>query len=102
MPPLRLARRGGARRAEAGSRSPGERGDADEWPERRGSPGEGWNTKAAASMPTPRCRVHLLRPMIRAWTAYEELHVEIRRAGTQASTKGPADWFTGTVRVDPL
>jgi quercetin dioxygenase-like cupin family protein len=22
--------------------------------------------------------------------------------GTQASTKGPADWFTGNVRVDPL
>jgi quercetin dioxygenase-like cupin family protein len=28
--------------------------------------------------------------------------MEIKRAGTQASTKGPADWFTGTVRVDPL
>src|SRR5579864_7470465 len=28
--------------------------------------------------------------------------MEINRAGTQASAKGPADWFTGTVRVDPL
>src|ERR1700751_3900593 len=28
--------------------------------------------------------------------------MEIKRAGTQASTKGPADWFTGTVRIDPL
>ena len=28
--------------------------------------------------------------------------MEIKRAGSQASTKGPADWFTGTVRVDPL
>jgi quercetin dioxygenase-like cupin family protein len=28
--------------------------------------------------------------------------VEIKRVGTQASGKGPADWFTGTVRVDPL
>lgn len=28
--------------------------------------------------------------------------VEIRRAGSQPSGKGPADWFTGTVRVDPL
>jgi quercetin dioxygenase-like cupin family protein len=28
--------------------------------------------------------------------------MNITRVGTQASTKGPADWFTGTVRVDPL
>lgn len=28
--------------------------------------------------------------------------MEIRRAGSQASGKGPADWFTGNVRVDPL
>jgi quercetin dioxygenase-like cupin family protein len=28
--------------------------------------------------------------------------MEIRRIGTQASTKGPTDWFTGTVRIDPL
>jgi len=28
--------------------------------------------------------------------------MEIKRAGTQASRKGPAEWFTGTVRIDPL
>lgn len=28
--------------------------------------------------------------------------MEIKRVGTQPSGKGPADWFTGTVRVDPL
>ena len=28
--------------------------------------------------------------------------MEIQRNGTQPSTKGPADWFTGTVRIDPL
>lgn len=28
--------------------------------------------------------------------------MEMKRAGSQASVKGPADWFTGTVRVDPL
>ena len=28
--------------------------------------------------------------------------MEIKRAGSQASAKGPADWFTGTVRIDPL
>ena len=28
--------------------------------------------------------------------------MEIKRCGSQASTKGPADYFTGTVRIDPL
>ena len=28
--------------------------------------------------------------------------MEIKRSGSQPSGKGPADWFTGTVRVDPL
>jgi quercetin dioxygenase-like cupin family protein len=28
--------------------------------------------------------------------------MEIKRIGTQPSAKGPADWFTGTVRIDPL
>lgn len=28
--------------------------------------------------------------------------MEIKRSGSQASTKGPSDWFTGTVRIDPL
>lgn len=28
--------------------------------------------------------------------------MEIKRAGTQPSEKGPAAWFTGVVRIDPL
>src|SRR5439155_18864518 len=28
--------------------------------------------------------------------------MEITRAGSQPSAKGPGDWFTGTVRIDPL
>ena len=28
--------------------------------------------------------------------------MEIKRAGSQPSAKGPSDWFTGTVRIDPL
>ncbi len=28
--------------------------------------------------------------------------MQITRAGSQPSTPGPADWFTGTVRIDPL
>ncbi len=26
--------------------------------------------------------------------------MDIKRSGSQASAKGPADWFTGTVRID--
>lgn len=28
--------------------------------------------------------------------------MEIKRSGSQPSAKGPADWFTGAVRIDPL
>ncbi|MBY3193952.1 (R)-mandelonitrile lyase [Rhizobium laguerreae] len=28
--------------------------------------------------------------------------MEIKRSGSPPSAKGPADWFTGSVRVDPL
>jgi quercetin dioxygenase-like cupin family protein len=28
--------------------------------------------------------------------------MEIKRIGSQASAKGPAEWFTGAVRIDPL
>ncbi len=28
--------------------------------------------------------------------------MDIKRNGSQPSKKGPADWFTGTVRIDPL
>jgi len=28
--------------------------------------------------------------------------MNIKRNGTQALIQGPADWFTGTVRIDPL
>jgi len=28
--------------------------------------------------------------------------MEIKRCGSQPSGKGPSEWFTGTVRIDPL
>src|SRR6187431_2723328 len=34
--------------------------------------------------------------------ALRRITMEINRVGSQASAKGPADWFTGTVRIDPL
>jgi quercetin dioxygenase-like cupin family protein len=40
-------------------------------------------------------------------TAAEEIArgrmtMDIKRSGSEASRKGPADWFTGSVRIDPL
>jgi len=32
----------------------------------------------------------------------QQQKMEIKRIGSQTSVKGPADWFTGTVRIDPL
>ncbi len=32
----------------------------------------------------------------------KELPMKITRIGSQASAKGPEEWFTGTVRIDPL
>ena len=28
--------------------------------------------------------------------------MDIKRSGSQPSIQGPADWFTGAVRIDPL
>jgi quercetin dioxygenase-like cupin family protein len=28
--------------------------------------------------------------------------MEIKRIGSQPSVKGPSEWFSGTVRIDPL
>ena len=28
--------------------------------------------------------------------------MDVKRIGSQPSSKGPAEWFTGTVRIDPL
>src|SRR3954469_18811326 len=30
------------------------------------------------------------------------VEMDIKRSGAQPSGKGPAEWFTGTVRIDPL
>jgi hypothetical protein len=35
-------------------------------------------------------------------TERQEFRMDIKRVGTQPSGKGPAEWFTGTVRIDPL
>jgi quercetin dioxygenase-like cupin family protein len=35
-------------------------------------------------------------------TTTREAAMDITKIGSQPSAKGPADWFTGTVRIDPL
>src|SRR5260370_34955691 len=32
----------------------------------------------------------------------EESEMQIKRVGSQPSAKGPSEWFTGAVRIDPL
>lgn len=56
-------------------------------------------TTAAAALAIPK--------ILRAQAAAElperkSSTMEIKRVGSQPSSKGPADWFTGTVRVDRL
>ena len=38
----------------------------------------------------------------RAATPTKDIAMKITRIGTQPSRVGPADWFTGTARIDPL
>jgi quercetin dioxygenase-like cupin family protein len=33
---------------------------------------------------------------------HPEVNMEIKRSGSLPSREGPAEWFTGTVRIDPL
>jgi quercetin dioxygenase-like cupin family protein len=43
------------------------------------------------------------RPDAKRRTPYpRRKHIEIKRAGSQPSGKGPSDYFTGIVRIDPL
>src|SRR5215208_3488604 len=44
----------------------------------------------------------LMLSFVRASAATPGGEMEIKRSGSQPSAKGPAEWFTGTVRIDPL
>ena len=52
---------------------------------------------AALGLPTTACTRVGPPP-----TKRSESVMEIKRAGSQPSAKGPAEWFTGAVRIDPL
>ena len=54
---------------------------------------------AGAALATPA----ILRAQVETHVTHtEKISMEIKRIGSQPSSKGPADWFTGTVRIDPL
>lgn len=38
----------------------------------------------------------------KTYSAFEKQIMEITRIGSRPSGKGPDDWFTGAVRIDPL
>src|SRR5205814_4347386 len=44
----------------------------------------------------------MLRAQSTTATQRKEFSMEIKLSGSQPSSKGPADWFTGSVRIDPL
>lgn len=44
----------------------------------------------------------ILRAQTTSSPQTQKLPMEIKRIGSQPSIKGPADWFAGTVRIDPL
>jgi quercetin dioxygenase-like cupin family protein len=52
---------------------------------------------SAAAFAVPAVLAAQSRPVVN-----EERKMEIKRSGSQPSSKGPAEWFTGEVRVDPL
>jgi len=54
-------------------------------------------TTAASALGFPA----ILRAQADAGSAQPK-NMEIKRVGSQPSSKGPAEWFTGAVRVDPL
>ena len=44
----------------------------------------------------------LVGSMIQNLEGKGQIAMDITRAGSRPSSKGPADWFTGAVRIDPL
>lgn len=41
-------------------------------------------------------------PFVGGWAARPGVDMDIKRSGSQPSAKRSAEWFTGTVRIDPL
>ena len=56
-------------------------------------------TVTAVALPTVLRAQSLSRP---TQPQNATMNIEITRTGSKPSVKGPADWFTGTTRIDPL
>ena len=63
--------------------------------------GDGKNFVRSTSLSQCRC-VGRGRMSLFSSAKAMEVHMEIRRSGSEPSTQGPADWFTGAVRIDRL
>jgi quercetin dioxygenase-like cupin family protein len=57
---------------------------------------------AGTAAPAASTFAAILGAQTKASSERKEFSMEITRAGSQPSSKGPADWFTGAVRIDPL
>src|SRR5436309_3212095 len=47
-------------------------------------------------------RVIATRKPRKLWSIDKEDRMEVKRNGSRPSGKGPVEWFTGAVRIDPL
>ncbi len=59
---------------------------------------------AHASALSGQCNVYESGAPLRAWVIQEEpvKDMDIKRGGSRSSNEGPAEWFTGKVRIEPL
>jgi quercetin dioxygenase-like cupin family protein len=70
--------------------------------------GAGWadcpQSAAARTHASLKCKTRTMNPAteLPQNVTTRTLPMDIQRNGLKPSTKGPADWFTGTVRIDPL
>src|SRR5919106_5738533 len=62
----------------------------------------GWSGQCGRRAILRAAAAAMVLPLARALSATAGGVMEIKRSGSQPSAKGPAEWFTGTVRIDPL
>ncbi len=53
-------------------------------------------------MLAPECQLRSRLSLSKLWNERRGYPVDIKRNGSQPSGRGPAEYFTGTVRIDPL
>src|SRR3569623_277319 len=80
-----------------------------EWPSERPKSAAGLMKRCINSQSAPSDRLPAGAPLLSAvnerallHSTFRSLIMDIKRSGSQPSGKGPAEYFTGTVRIDPL